>query len=141
MPLIRQQSLLARWLCDSGDVTPPLRVALSSQAQTSGALPRQGSESSPHAPMSVASLALPSDAVAAPASTTVAVTQTATVGAAQTGSTATVAPSRKRGRHEDGSESRTPTRDGSVETDSSLSDGLVADNNWREYEIHYTRSG
>lgn len=141
MPLLRQQSLLARWLVDTDDETPPFRIAPSSQAQTSGALPRQGSDPSPHAPPSVASLALPSDVVAAQTSTTVVATQTTTVGAAQTGATATVAPSRKRGRHEDGSESRTPTRDGSVETDSSLSDGLVADNNWRVYTTRYTRSG
>jgi len=89
----------------------------------------------------VASLVPPSDVVTAPAVATVAAAQTTTVDAALAGTTTAIALSRKRGRHEDGSESRTPTRDGSVESDSSLGDGLVADTNWREYEVRYTRSG
>ena len=89
----------------------------------------------------VASLAPPSDVVTAPAVATVDAAQTTTVDAAMAGTTTAIALSRKRGRHEDGSESRTPTRDGSVESDSSLGDGLVADTNWRVYIARYTRYG
>ena len=48
---------------------------------------------------------------------------------------------KKRRQESDDSDPPTPPRDASIESVTSVSDGLEADNSWRKYEVHRTKHG